>query len=173
MAASGSLVLQTRLDPPRIGEQKRPWKPGTLPCAGFAAGRRPACQQHIRTSSANFVLKCCTGQHARLCMWRCIINIHIMYIYIDYTLCITQMLSRHVLFIFSFHQNGSPEIIHRERVGNSSPSLDSSTVGLRAARNQSQRPSEPRMQSGESQSSSHSTSHSPFFEGVFQCVCEK
>ena len=52
--------------------------------------------------------------------------------YIDYTLCITQMLSRHVLFIFSFHQNGSPEIIHRERVGNSSPSLDSSTVGLRA-----------------------------------------
>lgn len=51
------------------------------------------------------------------------------------------MLSRHVLFIFSFHQNGSPEIIHRERVGNSSPSLDSSTVGLRAAGNQSQRPS--------------------------------
>lgn len=28
---------------------------------GFAAGRRPVCQQHIRTSSANFVLKCCTG----------------------------------------------------------------------------------------------------------------
>ena len=53
-------------------------------------------------------------------------------IYRDYTLCITQMLSRHVLLIFSFHQNGSPEIIHRERVGNSSPSSDSSTVGLRA-----------------------------------------
>ena len=29
---------------------------------GFAVGQRPACQQHIRTSSASFVLRCCTGE---------------------------------------------------------------------------------------------------------------
>ena len=36
------------------------------------------------------------------------------------------------LSIFGFHQNGSPEMLHRERVG-----------GIRHTRNQSQRPSAP------------------------------